>query len=103
MPLFVALPAKRESLLLHLRSERVGSIQEHRRVGFSFKAERADRPPVIDERSYPCLVILEDGETGVGTLIDDRWAVGTLCFEGETDPAVFLYRPHPLTAQVQQQ
>ena len=47
--------------------------------------------------------ILEYDETGVGTLIDDRWAVGTLCFEGETDPAVFLYRPHPLTAQVQQQ
>ena len=37
------LPAKRESLLLHLRSERVGSIQEHRRVGFSFKAERLRR------------------------------------------------------------
>ena len=47
--------------------------------------------------------ILEYDETGVGTLIDDRWAVGTLCFKGETDPAVFLYRPDLLSAQVEQQ
>ncbi len=47
--------------------------------------------------------ILEYDETGAGTLIDDRWAVGTLSFVGETEPAVFLYRPAPLTAQVQQQ
>jgi hypothetical protein len=47
--------------------------------------------------------ILEYDETGAGTLIDDRWAVGTLSFVGETEPAVFLYRPNPLTAQVQQQ
>ena len=78
MPLFVALPAKRESLLLHLRTERVGSIQEHRRVGFSFKAERADRPPVIDECSYPCFVILEDG--------------GLLPQRGRTDPRLGAYR-----------
>jgi len=47
--------------------------------------------------------ILEYDETGAGTLIDDRWAVGTLSFVGETEPAVFLYRPDPFTAQVQQQ
>jgi len=47
--------------------------------------------------------ILEYDETGAGTLIDDRWAVGTLCFKGETDPAVFLYRPDLLSAQVEQQ
>jgi len=47
--------------------------------------------------------ILEYDETGAGTLIDDRWAIGTLSFVGETEPAVFLYRPDPLTAQVQQQ
>jgi len=47
--------------------------------------------------------ILEYDETGAGTLIDDRWAIGTLSFVGETEPAVFLYRPDPFTAQVQQQ
>ena len=47
--------------------------------------------------------ILEYDETGAGTLIDDRWAVGTLSFVGESDPAVLLYRPDQLTAQVQQQ
>jgi hypothetical protein len=47
--------------------------------------------------------ILEYDETRAGTILDDRWVVGTLCFAGETDPAVVLYRPDPYTAQVQQQ
>ena len=47
--------------------------------------------------------ILEYDETGAGTLIDDRWAVGTLSFVGESDPAVLLYRPDQPTAQLQQQ
>lgn len=46
--------------------------------------------------------ILDYDETGAGTLIHDRWAIGTLSFVGESDPAVLLYRPDPLTAQVQQ-
>jgi hypothetical protein len=46
---------------------------------------------------------LKYDETGAGTVINDRRVVGTLCFEGESDPAVFLYRPDPHTAQVQQQ
>src|SRR3989440_12935477 len=70
--------AKRESLLLHLRTEQVGSIQEHCRLGFSFKAERTDRPPVIDECSYPCFVLLEDG--------------GLLPQPGRTDPCLGAYR-----------
>ncbi len=47
--------------------------------------------------------ILEYDETGAGTVINDQRVVGTLRFEGETDPTVFLYRPDPRTAQVQQQ
>jgi hypothetical protein len=47
--------------------------------------------------------ILEYDETGAGTIINDRWVVGTLCFERETDPLVFLYRSDPHSAQVQQQ
>ena len=46
---------------------------------------------------------LEYDETEGGMVINDRRVVGRLCFEGETDPAVLLYRPDPHTALVQQQ
>ena len=48
-------------------------------------------------------VILEYDETGAGTVINDRRVIGTLCFEGETAPAAFLYRPDPHILQVQLQ
>ena len=44
----------------------------------------------------------EYDETGVGTVINDRRVIGTLCFEGELDPAVVLYRLDSYTALVQQ-
>ncbi len=46
---------------------------------------------------------LEYDETEGGTVINDRRVVGTLCFEGETDPAVLLYRLDLHTVLVRQQ
>jgi hypothetical protein len=59
-------------------------------------------------RISPCplgeqLTILECDETGGGRVITDRWVVGTLCFEGDTDPVALLYRPDPHTAHTRQQ
>src|SRR5215472_16912041 len=42
-------------------------------------------------------------ETGVGTVIDDRRVIGTLCFEGAIEPAVLLYRPNLHTVLTQRQ
>ncbi len=56
--------------------------------------------------SYPLgqqSATLEFDETGVGTVMNDRRVVGTLCFEGETYPAMVLYRPDPYTPLVQLQ
>ncbi len=69
------------------------------RLGEAVSAQARISPFPLGQQS----AILEYNETGAGTVINDRWVVGTLCFEGETDLAVFLYRPDPHTAQVQQQ
>jgi 5-methylcytosine-specific restriction endonuclease McrBC GTP-binding regulatory subunit McrB len=69
------------------------------RFGEAVSVQARISPSPLEQRS----AILEYDETGAGTVINDRQVVGTLCLEGETEPAVFIYRPDPHTPQVQQQ
>jgi hypothetical protein len=70
-----------------------------KRLGEALSIQARISPYPLGQQS----ATFEYDETGVGTVINDQRVVGTLCLEGETNPALVLYRPDPQTARVQQQ